>query len=134
MKADILQPAVTDVAVAVAPRQNAAEDELWDIYLINLRDDPLENVLITSQGYGSLDGVDKTTTVLRHFHQQLGAHSAIKIEPIQPVLFGITNEYWVSFNFDDLMLDKKYVFKPGQIDPDKLATLPVLNRPGVMLL
>ena len=67
MKKDIATPEVTDVSVAVVPRQEAGE-ELWDIYLINEGDEPLENVLVTSQGYGSIDGVDKTTTVLRHFH------------------------------------------------------------------
>ena len=88
MKKDIATPEVTDVSVAVVPREDAGE-ELWDIYLINEGDEPLENVLVTSQGYGSIDGVDKTTTVLRHFHQNLGPNDAIRIEPIQPALFGI---------------------------------------------
>ena len=132
MKKDISPPAVTGVAVAVVPREDAAE-ELWDIYLINLRDTPLENVLITSQGYGSIDGVDKTTTVLRHFHQTLPAQKAIKIEPIQPTLFGISNEYWVSFNDGEHMLDRRYVFAPGTIDPQALTELPVLHRPGVIM-
>ena len=132
MKKDIATPEVTDVSVAVVPRQDAGE-ELWDIYLINEGDEPLENVLITSQGYGSIDGVDKTTTVLRHFHQTLSARDAIKIEPIQPALFGINNEYWVSFNSGEHMLDKRYLFKAGTISNDALDTLPVLDRPGVRL-
>ena len=132
MKKDIATPEVTDVSVAVVPRQDAGE-ELWDIYLINEGDEPLENVLITSQGYGSIDGVDKTTTVLRHFHQTLSARDAIKIEPIQPALFGINNEYWVSFNSGEHMLDKRYLFKARTISNDALDTLPVLDRPGVRL-
>lgn len=132
MKKDFALPAVTDVAVAVVPRTEAGE-ELWDIYLINLREDPLENILITSQGYGSVDGVDKTTTVLRHFHQTLPAREAVKIEPIQPSLFGISNEYWVSFNDGEHMLDKRYTFAPGTISEDALEELPVLDRPGVMM-
>ena len=131
MKKDISPPAVTDVAVAVVPRQEDAE-ELWDIYLINLRTTPLENVLVTSQGYGSVDGVDKTTTVLRHFHQTLPPREAVKIEPIQPNLFEISNEYWVSFNDGEHMLDKRYVFAPGSIGEEALTELPVLDRPGVM--
>ena len=131
MKNDISPPAVTDVAVAVVPRQEGAE-ELWDIYLINLRTTPLENVLVTSQGYGSVDGVNKTTTVLRHFHQTLPPQEAVKIEPIQPSLFGISNEYWVSFNDGEHMLDKRYVFAPDTIGEESLTELPVLDRPGVM--
>ena len=133
MNADLKVPAVTDVAVAVAPRSGGAADDLWDVYLINLRDEPMTNVLITSQGHGSLGGVDKTTTVLRHFHDSLAPGSYVKIEPIQTELFGITNEYWVSFNAGEDMLDKRYVFRAGQIDPAQLTTVPVLNRPGVFL-
>ncbi|MCP9235518.1 hypothetical protein [Lewinella sp. JB7] len=132
MKKDISPPEVTDVAVAVIPRQDAGE-ELWDTYLINLRDEPLENILITSQGYGSVEGVDKTTTVLRHFHQQLPAGDSIKIEPIQPSLFGITNEYWVSFNSNGQMLDKRYVFKANTIRREALSEVPVVARPGIVL-
>lgn len=132
MKKDIAPPEVTDVAVAVVPRQDKAED-LWDIYLINLRNEPLENILITSQGYGSIDGVDKTTTVLRHFHQKLEARDAVKIEPIQASLFGINNEYWVSFNSNGHMLDKRYTFPAGTISEAVLTELPVLDRPGVVL-
>ncbi|WP_116105196.1 hypothetical protein [Lewinella sp. IMCC34191] len=132
MKEDIATPEVTDVSVAVVPRQDAGE-ELWDIYLINEGNEALENVLITSQGYGSIDGVDKTTTVLRHFHQTLPPGEAAKIEPIQPALFGINNEYWVSFNRGEHMLDKRYLFKAGTISEDALRTLPVLDRPGVSM-
>ena len=132
MKEDIATPEVTDVAVAAAPRQEAGE-ELWDIYLINLRDEALENVLITSQGYGSIDGVDKTTTVLRHFHQTLPPREAIKVEPIQPSLFGITNEYWVSFNTGGHMLDKKYRFPAGTISREALEQVEVLDRPAVVM-
>ncbi|THH41852.1 hypothetical protein [Neolewinella litorea] len=132
MKKDIATPEVTDVAVAAVPRQEAGE-ELWDIYLINLRQEPMENILVTSQGYGSIDGVDKTTTVLRHFHQKLDARDSIKLEPIQPTLFAITNEYWISFNNGKHMLDKRFTFPAGTISEAALTELPVLDRPGVIM-
>ncbi len=132
MNKDISPPEVTDVAVAVVPR-NASGKDLWDIYLINLGDEAMENILITSQGYGSIDGVDKTTTVLRHFHQQLEGRNAIKIEPIQPSLFGINNEYWVSFNANGHMLDRRFTFSAGTISEEAIATLPILDRPGVIM-
>lgn len=132
MKKDIATPEVTDVAVAAVPRQEAGE-ELWDIHLINLRQEPMENILVTSQGYGSIDGVDKTTTVLRHFHQKLEAGQSIKLEPIQPALFAITNEYWVSFNNGKHMLDKRFTFAAGTISKEALRDIPVIDRPGVMM-
>lgn len=131
MKQDILVPTVTDVLVAAVPRDGQFDEEIWDIYIINQRDAPMDNVLITSQGYGSVGGRDKTTTVLRHFHQQLGAQSFIKIEPIQNTLFGIQNEYWISFNDGEQMLDKRFVFSAGEINEGAMITVPVLNKAGI---
>jgi hypothetical protein len=134
MKEDIAVPEVTNVMVAVVPRTQGGEDDLWDIYVINEMDEPMENVLITSQGYGILNGRDKTTTVLRHFHQIIPPMGSLKIEPIQPELFGIQNEYWVSFNARGSMLDKKFIFPAGSINEEQLRTVPVLNQPGVVVV
>lgn len=133
MKNDIIVPTVEDVVVAAVPRTSDLSEELWDIYVINLRDENMANLLVTSQGYGSINGDDMSTTVLRHFHQELARNSAIKIEPIQTSLFGIKNEYWISFNDGETMLDKRFIFEPGTIGKDTLETVPVLDRPGVML-
>ncbi|MFK8165275.1 MAG: hypothetical protein AB8H12_22705 [Lewinella sp.] len=133
MKQDIITPEVKDIIVAVVPRDNGADEQLWDTYIVNLREEPMESVLITSQGYGEIDGRDKTTTVLRHFHQIIMPNSFLKVEPIQEALFGLKNEYWISFNDGDVMLDKRYVFQPGEINEEALKTVPVLDRPGVML-
>ena len=81
----------------------------------------------------TLNGRDKTTTVLRHFHQLIPAKGSLKIEPIQPELFGIQNEYWVSFNAKGSMLDKKFIFPAGSINEEQLQTVPVLNQPGVVV-
>ena len=133
MKQDILVPQVKDVIVAAVPRDGDFNEELWDIHVINLRSEPMDNVLITSQGYGMVDGRDKTTTVLRHFHQQLDAKSSVAVEPIQRELFGIQNEYWISFNSEGNMLDKRFIFEPGDINPDAMENIPVLNKQGVMV-
>ncbi|MFT4685257.1 MAG: hypothetical protein ACJATN_001694 [Neolewinella sp.] len=133
MKNDITTPEVKDVLVAAVPRKNGHEEELWDIYIVNLLSEPMENVLITSQGYGEIEGKDKTTTVLRHFHQRIGANDHLKVEPIQRELFRLKNEYWISFNHQDVMLDKRFIFTPDQISVERLENVPVLNRPGVFL-
>ena len=70
MKKDIKAIKVTDVAIAIVPRSDEKTgEELWDTYLINLRDEALENVIISSKGYGQLEGRDKVTTSLRHFFE-----------------------------------------------------------------
>ncbi|OAV46078.1 hypothetical protein [Lewinella sp. 4G2] len=133
MKSDILVPTVTDVIIAVVPRPEAAAEELWDVYIINQRGEPMDNILITSQGYGSVDGQDMATTTLRHFHQNLATGEALKIEPIQTALFGLNNEYWISFNNGEVMLDKKFIFKAGTISEDQLVEVPVIKQRGIMV-
>lgn len=135
MKKDIKAIKVTDVAVAIVPRSDQASGEtIWDTFLINLRQEELTNVIISSKGYGQLEGRDKVTTTLRHFFESVPAQSAVKVEPIQPELFELANEYWVSFNLGQDMLDKKYVFVAGSITEDFMRKLPILDKPGVMIL
>ena len=129
MKKDIPQLKVEDLAIAIVPRDEA----LWDTYVINLRDEPIQNVLINSKGYGEIQGEQMKTTVLRHFFEEIGPLQIEKIEPIQPVVFDLTNEYWVSFRYDGYMYDKKYVFVKGSISEINFTTIPFINKQGVMI-
>lgn len=132
MKKDIPDLKVEDIALAIVPREDEEED-LWDSYLINLKDTAIESVLINSKGYGQVDGEDVKTTVLRHFFEEIGPLRCILIEPIQTKLFDLTNEYWVSFVQNDYMFDKKYVFVRGSIAEENFTTIPFINRKGVMI-
>ena len=124
---------VEDVALIVAPRSNGQEEELWDTYLLNLKNEPIGNVLVSSRGYGEIDGEKMRTTTLRHFFEEIDAESAVQIEPIQQKLFGINNEYWISFTFNGHMYDKKYVFVADSISEHNLVRIPILDRKGVMI-
>ena len=53
---DLPENKVTDIAIAVALEKETAENKLWYVYLINLKNEPIENVLITSRGYGEKNG------------------------------------------------------------------------------
>ena len=44
------------------------------------------------------------------FYEIIGAEMAVKIEPLDSKLFQIANEYWISFQYDDFMYDKKSKF------------------------
>lgn len=133
MKKDIITIKVEQVAIAIAPREGNIADAIWDTYLINLREEPLENVIIASKGYGQLEGREKITTTLRHFFEVVSPKSATRIEPIQKELFEIANEYWVSFNLGKDMLDKKFVFVAGSVTEEHLREIPLLGRRGVMI-
>jgi hypothetical protein len=56
-----------------------------------------------------------------------------KIEPIMEDVFGLANEYWISFWVDDVMYDKKYVFLPETVSSTKMKLIPQLGLKGVML-
>lgn len=134
MKKDILQKEVDQLAIVVAPRTNQpGNDELWDTYLINLYDEPISSVLVSSKGYGEIDGEKMSTTTLRHFFEEIGPRQMVPIEPIQTTLFQLTNEFWVSFVHEEYMFDKKYVFTQGSIHESKLTEIPFSDRQGVMM-
>ncbi len=136
MKRDIPNLKVEDLALAIVPRSNNNERdeiELWDSYIINLKEESISNVLISSYGYGELDGEHVKTTKLRHFFEKIGALQILKIEPIQTTLFDFTNEYWISFQYNGYMYDKKYVFVKGSISEINFTTIPFINKQGVMI-
>ncbi|PHN02673.1 hypothetical protein [Flavilitoribacter nigricans] len=134
MKKDILQKEVDQLAVVIAPREDHSEkDELWDTFLVNLYDEPISSVLVSSKGYGEIEGEKMSTTTLRHFFEEIAPQQMVPIEPIQPTLFQLTNEFWVSFVHEGYMYDKKYVFAKGSIHESKVTKLPFSDRQGVML-
>ena len=129
MKKDIPQYKVEDLAIAIVP----GDDEMWESYVINLKEEPIKSVFIKSSGYGEVDGEKIKTSTLRHFFELIGPLQIEKIEPIQPELFKLTNEYWVSFQYDGYMYDKKYVFVKGSIDKINFTRIPFIDKHGVMI-
>jgi hypothetical protein len=53
-----------------------------------LKNVPLENVLVTSKGYGEKDGEQVKTSTLRHSFPLIEANSYKLIEPIDEQTFG----------------------------------------------
>jgi hypothetical protein len=133
MKKDIIPPIVEDVAIAVIREQNELGENEWNAYLINLKEVTLEGVLITSKGYGALNEEEVKTTTLRHFLDELPAKSFKKIEPIVETVFGLNNEFWLSFFINSVMYDKKYIFLPETIIEENFTLVPVINKKGVMI-
>jgi len=133
MKKDLPENIVQDIAVAVVLKSESPEVKNWTVYLINLKDKPLKNVLISSKGYGEKDGRMVQTSVLRHSLGDLQARSFTGVEAIDPEVFGLTNEYWLSYYLDDVIYDKKFIFLPESIVDDNLIRIPLVNMPGVMI-
>lgn len=133
MLKDIPELKVDNVAIAVVKEVNGKGSEEWNAYILNLKDEELEGVLITSKGYGIREGENIKTSTLRHFIENIPAHSFTKIEPIIDNVLALNNEYWVSFYLNNNMYDRKYVFLPGVINEDYFTNIPLLNKRGVMI-
>ncbi|WP_288373357.1 hypothetical protein [uncultured Algoriphagus sp.] len=131
MKKDIDFSPVTGVKLAIAKTETESGED-WAVYIINLNLIELKNVMITSKGYGELEGEQRKTSTLRHLIEELGAQSVAKIEPIDPAIFELTNEFWVSYYILDQIFDKKFIFTPGSFHPSLQRMIPELGLEGVL--
>lgn len=129
MKTDLNIPKVSGVEIVAVPQPES--DELWDIYLVNRNDFVLKNVLISSKGYGTLNGQEQKTSTLRHMIEILDAQQYTKIEPIQKHVFHLTNEYWVSYYIDGEIYDKKFIFLPESIQESNISKIEGFDLKGV---
>ncbi|MBC5993902.1 hypothetical protein [Pontibacter cellulosilyticus] len=132
MKKDIDFGAVEGIAIAIATKTNDEGEAIWNVYLLNNNSYPLENVLITSKGYGVMKGQEVQTSVLRHMFERVEPKSSVQIEPIDPGIFHINNEYWVSYYIDRQIFDKKFVFVPDSITEENLIDIGMLQQRGVL--
>jgi len=135
MLKDIQRTAVENIAVAIVPKiaEDGSEEKLWEVYILNLKDETIDNVIVASKGYGTYKGDIVKTSVLRHYLGTIEGQTAMLIEPIQEEVFGLNNEYWVSFYLNREIFDKKYVFLPESINEDYFTFIPILERRGVMI-
>ena len=109
------------------------EAKLWKVYLINLKNDAIETVLVSSKGYGEKNGENIKTSILRHSIGNVPAKSFAEIELIDEQVFGLTNEYWLSYYIGSQIFDKKFIFVPESIVDSNMTRVPLLNKAGVMI-
>lgn len=133
MKADLPENIVEDVAIAIVLMGETPEVKSWNVYVVNFKNEAITNVLITSKGYGEKDGRQVKTSLLRHFIGDLVPKSYAGVEAIDPAVFGLTNEYWLSYYLNGNIYDKKFIFLPESIVDSNLIRIPILNKPGVMI-
>jgi hypothetical protein len=133
MLKDIPQLTVENIIVAIVREPNDEGELIWNAYLVNLYDEEIRGVLVSSKGYGHYEGRDVKTSILRHLIGNIDPKDYAKIEPIMDNLFGLSNEFWVSFYKDSHMYDKKYIFLPETICEENMTVIPVLNKRGVMI-
>ena len=129
MKEDIKFPKVEGVSMAIARRMNEeAQAYEYYVYLINENDFELENVIVNSSGYKD----DKKTSVLRHYLDTVKPRSTTQVEAIDPALFALVNQFWLSYYRGKKVYDKKFVFMPDSITEENFQHVEMLDREAVL--
>jgi hypothetical protein len=136
MKEELLGPKVENVGVAVIQSINEENEKEYTVYLISLRDDIMEGIIVASTGYGenTTTGEKIKTSTLRHGIEVLLPNEIAKIEPIMPEVFGLSNEYWVSFWVEEVLYDKRFVFPAESLIEENFKFLDAFKRKGVLLM
>lgn len=132
MKKDIEFPKVEGVKIAVTLQTDAFENEIWEVQIINRNGFPIENVMVTSRGFGDINGEEVKTSILRHFIENVPARAIKKIENIQPEVFVLNNEYWLSYYVGSQLFDKKFLFLPDSILKENLIEIVPFGLSGVL--
>jgi len=70
---------------------------------------------------------------LRHSLGNIEAKSFVQVELIEEQVFGLTNEYWLSYYLGNQIYDKKFIFVPESIVETNMIRIPLLNKAGVMI-
>ena len=137
MKQDIPFDPVAGVSIAIVPDEvmpGAPGVPAWAVYLLNANNFALTNVLISAEGYGTQpSGEAVRTSTLRYHFEAIAPHSAAQVELIDPAVFHLTNQYWVSYYQDNRIFDKKFIFVPDSIVLANCIPLALLaGRAGVL--
>ncbi len=134
MLKDIDEPQFDGVGIAIVSEQNEVGERIWNVYLINFNNDTLEGVLVSSRGYGYINGELRSTSSLRHFLDTIPPLNFIKIEPIIEDVFVLNNEYWLSFYLHGKLYDRKFVFLHNTIPTATLQHINIIDKNGLLLM
>ena len=130
MKKDIEWLNVEDIGIAAVPSE---DPNFWDIYILNLHEEPVKNVLVIATGYGEINGEERKSSVMRYFFEVIQSLDIQKIESLPISLFDLSNEYWVSFSMNNYLYDKRYLFVAGSLHPLNFITIPFIEQKGVLV-
>ncbi len=133
MLKDIVEESFEGLAIAVVHELGDEMEMVWNVYAINYTKMKMDGVLVTSKGYGTIDGEEKKTSDLRNFLETIEPLSYAKIEPIPEALFALNNSYWISFYVEGKIYERKYIFKENSINETDLELVSLINRQGILL-
>lgn len=129
MRKDIKIPRVKDVYVAAVREYNKDfRTHDWNMYIINDGKEPLETVLIVSEGRD-----DKNiTSRMRHSLKLLPAKSYAKIEFLEDSVLPLNNYFNITYFMGDTLYDKQFELPANSALEDNAVQLPVMDARGVL--
>ncbi|MDP5044004.1 MAG: hypothetical protein NWQ06_03375 [Leeuwenhoekiella sp.] len=129
MRKDIDIPEVYDVYVAAVKEFNEEHRTTdWNAYIINNTDEPLELVMIVSDGYSA----DQVTSQMRHKLEKLPSKAFAKIEFIEDRVLELTNQFAVTYFLGGKLYEKTFVFTAGSIKDQNLGPVPAMLKEGIL--
>ena len=129
MKKDIKIPEVKDIYVAAVLEFNEEyKTHDWNIYLINDGSQPIETVLIVTQGYDEKD----MTAPFRKTITFVPAKGFAKIEFIEESVFKLDNFFSTTYFIGNKMYDRRFELPRHSIKEVNAVVLPVMNKEGVL--
>jgi hypothetical protein len=134
MKSDIIIPKVENVFLAAVQEwSDGFMEKVWYVYLVNDSDYDIENVMVVSNAFGTIDGEMKKTSLLRHAFVKVPAVSVVKIELLEKEVLRLNNEFMVTYFIENTLYDKKFIFRAQTITPDYVEEVPILFVDGVIV-
>ena len=134
MKKDIIIPEVENVFMAVVQEwSDEFMEKVWYAYLVNDSDFQLDEVMVVSKAFGTIDGEMKKTSLLRHAFAEIPEVSVAKIELIEKSVLALNNEFMVTFFIGNTLYDKKFIFKANSIQEANQEEVPILFVDGVIV-
>ncbi len=125
MKKDLDIPKVKNLKLAIVREYNSDfRGYDWNVYLINLKEEVLELLLIVINGYDAA----RKTAITRHKIDQLPPQSIAKIEYIPDELLALTNKFRVSFFLNNTLHEKNFILEKNTISKTKAKALSLFDN------
>lgn len=134
MLKDIKDPISEGVTVAAVYELSKDGEMVWNVYVLNYKDVAIVGVLVTSKGYGELNGKEVETSTLRHFVKEIPPQSVARIEPLQEDVFPLTNEYFVTYYEGNTLFERKFIFDSYSISVKNTVPITFMGQNGIEIV
>jgi hypothetical protein len=134
MLKDIKDPISEGVTVAAVYELSKDGELVWNVYVLNYKDVAIDGVLVTSKGYGELNGKEVETSTLRHFVKEIPAQSVARIEPLQEDVFALINEYFVTYYEGNTLFERKFIFDSYSISVKNTVPITFMGQNGIEIV